>query len=554
MEEDYKSWEDFLDEDEEVSEKEASDQPDLEYLKDQVELPDSVKALLEKRQQAEDHLKQLTGEAPPDPEEERQRLMYPIKVHTKETRIEERQERKEQEKKHFLKLKTLEEKVANRRVEERRHIAQQEATEARKRRERIQAAWSARQEANRLKQLQYEKAKALQEEATANKLAAAALKKRLIEKEQRDVYEQLDQRLERTRDGSFVEQSGHEKPLIDRGLDVSDDLPTLDQNKSKAKKPESFDVDKGRAVCPIQASDSVEPKPLAGKKKTDEFSIEIKRNRKERSSAPKREKKPTVPKEDAVRERQIQREKLRKEKAKQKIAAAEQQRRQENQRLAELEELRKQQQQEELEKVKRAQLEAQRSAKQEQDLQRLRQFDALRKQRLSERLQQEQEAKRSAQKAAEQELEAQRIAKLEALREERRKAKLKEANTAKPGKPLRSLQESEEQRLTKLDALRKQRQAEQLKKIKAIQPKSGKPEEVTAQKEKRWQHTEELRRARLTQLRSQQDTQRKRAQQRQAAIERLKQQKAEMEAFERKREQLRQASLRRKQGHDDMAI
>lgn len=551
MEEDYKSWEDFLDEEEEVAKEGASDQPDLEYLKDQVELPDSVKDLLEKRQQAEDHLKQLTGEAPPDPEEERQRLMYPIKVHTKETRIEERRERKEQEKKHFLKLKTLEEKIANRRVEERRHVAQQEATEARKRRERIQTAWSARQEANRLKQLQREKAKTLQEEATAEKLAAAALKKRLIEKEQRDVYEQLDQRLERARDSSFVEKSGHEKPLVDRGLDVSDGLPTLDQNKSKATKPESFDVDKVKSNRPGKPpspdpDDLTKRKARPKKSKTDQFSVELKRNRKEKAPPKDPVRKPSVWKKDVALERQRQQEKLRKEKEKKKIAAAKEQRRQEAQRLAELESLRKQRQQGKVKKVQQAQ------RKQEQ--QRLKQLDALRKQRQSERLQREQEAKLNAQKVTEQQTEAQRIAKLEALRDERRKAKLRQANTSKTKKPVRNLQESEEQRLAKLDALRKQRQAEKLKKNKAIQPKSWKSEEVTAQKEKRWQHTEELRRARLTQLRSQQDTQRKRAQQRQAAIERLKQQKAEMEAFERKREQLRQASLRRKQGHDDMAI
>lgn len=151
MEEDYKSWEDLLNEEDQAdaipSETVLSDQ-DLSYLKNQVDLPEDVNALFDKQTELENKLKKLTGQGEPDPEEERIKLMYPIKVHTKESRLEDRQQKKEEEKKHFQKIKALEKKIAQRKAEERNNEKRKDAVRDLKNKQQLHQKWEQKKKEN----------------------------------------------------------------------------------------------------------------------------------------------------------------------------------------------------------------------------------------------------------------------------------------------------------------------------------------------------------------------------------------------------------------------
>src|SRR5689334_1136102 len=63
----------------------------LPALPDGVALPDDVRRLLAEREVLEGRIKVLTGQAPPPEEQDAHlRARFPVKVHTKESRIEER--------------------------------------------------------------------------------------------------------------------------------------------------------------------------------------------------------------------------------------------------------------------------------------------------------------------------------------------------------------------------------------------------------------------------------------------------------------------------------
>lgn len=95
-----------------------------------VQLPPDVEALLAEKARLEDELKRLTGMGEPKPEDERMKRMYPVKVHTKESRIEERRLRRHDEQQRLLKQRLLEAKRAQ--VREAQRQAELEAERRRK--------------------------------------------------------------------------------------------------------------------------------------------------------------------------------------------------------------------------------------------------------------------------------------------------------------------------------------------------------------------------------------------------------------------------------------
>ena len=94
------------------------------------ELPPDVQMLMAEKERLEGEMARLTGQAPPRPEEERMRRMYPVRVHTKETRIEDRRLRRHDEQQRVLRQRVLEQKL----VQARERQQQEELAALRKRR------------------------------------------------------------------------------------------------------------------------------------------------------------------------------------------------------------------------------------------------------------------------------------------------------------------------------------------------------------------------------------------------------------------------------------
>ena len=97
------------------------DQPvaDLQSAGGQITLPPDVEALLAEKDRLESELKRLSGSGDPRPEDERIKRMYPVKVHTKDSRIEERRLRRHDDHQRLLKQRALEAKLSTAREERR---------------------------------------------------------------------------------------------------------------------------------------------------------------------------------------------------------------------------------------------------------------------------------------------------------------------------------------------------------------------------------------------------------------------------------------------------
>ncbi|MGH8569949.1 MAG: hypothetical protein ACREXU_18575 [Gammaproteobacteria bacterium] len=113
------------------------------------ELPEELRTLFAERERLEQELKELTGEAEPRAEAERIKRMFPVKVHTKESRIEERRQRHRDELRRMLEKRVLEARQLQlmmelrreqQREELRRKAAEQQRVRERWVRERAQAA------------------------------------------------------------------------------------------------------------------------------------------------------------------------------------------------------------------------------------------------------------------------------------------------------------------------------------------------------------------------------------------------------------------------------
>lgn len=210
-EEDYKSWEDLLDEEESDGSDDNISEADLSYLKSQVDLPDDINALFKRQKELENNLKKLTGEGDLDPEQARMEKMYPIKVHTKESRIEQRKERREQENKHFQKIKSLKKKIANKVAERRANEKRKEVLKDLNNQRKILHRWEEKRkksEAEHKKKLQeYEQRMVKLEEDRA----AAVLNKRILEKQKAKDWENLRERNDNAKEERLTERRKRKK-------------------------------------------------------------------------------------------------------------------------------------------------------------------------------------------------------------------------------------------------------------------------------------------------------------------------------------------------------
>ena len=127
----YLTWQDLLEAESEGeaaldAAEESTAQPQVSAAADdpwqstaKVRLPPDVEALLAEKERLEDELKRLAGLGEPRPQDERLKRMYPVKVHTKESRIEERRLRKHDERQRMLKQRAQETKLARAREQQR---------------------------------------------------------------------------------------------------------------------------------------------------------------------------------------------------------------------------------------------------------------------------------------------------------------------------------------------------------------------------------------------------------------------------------------------------
>ena len=131
----YLTWQDLLDEEEDDGRSAApgtpgTENPALLYgaparesaVESPLALPPDVQALMVEKERLEGEMARLTGQGPPRPEEERMRRMYPVRVHTKESRIEDRRLRRHDEQQRMLKQRMLEKKLVQARERERQQI------------------------------------------------------------------------------------------------------------------------------------------------------------------------------------------------------------------------------------------------------------------------------------------------------------------------------------------------------------------------------------------------------------------------------------------------
>jgi len=149
----YRSWEDLL----EPPEGEGALLPPPaasggRELPPGVALPPEVQALLTEKEALEKHLKALTGQGEPDPEDARREQCFPVRAHTKESRIEERRIRRRDEHLTILRQRALARKILRERLESLR-IEQRAAQERRLLAEQRRAATEAAAAAERERRL-----------------------------------------------------------------------------------------------------------------------------------------------------------------------------------------------------------------------------------------------------------------------------------------------------------------------------------------------------------------------------------------------------------------
>lgn len=140
----YQSWQDLLEEETTLPPVVAGKNNALpEAGAEDIPLPEGYLHLLREKEELEHRLKQMTGHAAPDPETERQKLLYPVKVHTPESRIEERQLRKAEEQRRLQEQRALERQIAAKKAEVKAFEQKEETLKELKTRRLLHEKWQA---------------------------------------------------------------------------------------------------------------------------------------------------------------------------------------------------------------------------------------------------------------------------------------------------------------------------------------------------------------------------------------------------------------------------
>ena len=194
----YLTWQDLLDEEEGDGPTGApsDENPDLLYgaaaagpaVESPLALPPDVQALMTEKERLEGEMARLTGQAPPRPEEERMRRMYPVRVHTKETRIEDRRLRRHDEQQRMRKQRVLEQKL----VQARERQQQEELAALRKRRA-LEAALAKVRGELRAAEAEEQRRRRAVERTLASARALARQAEREAEQERNDLEQALVQ-------------------------------------------------------------------------------------------------------------------------------------------------------------------------------------------------------------------------------------------------------------------------------------------------------------------------------------------------------------------------
>ncbi len=145
----YRSWEDFLSPDDTQSRSDhgqsvhrniAGGEVTIRDLLHHPEIPEELRKLLRYHLELEHKLKSLTGNGcadDNDPDAERKKLCYPVFVHTKQTRLEQRRQRRLDEQKQLYRKRALEHAIAEKKLEQKRESRRRDikAEQERKKRE-----------------------------------------------------------------------------------------------------------------------------------------------------------------------------------------------------------------------------------------------------------------------------------------------------------------------------------------------------------------------------------------------------------------------------------
>lgn len=151
-----------------------------------VALPPDIQALLAEKERLEDELKRLTGAGTPRPEDERIKRMYPVRVHTVETRIEDRRLRKHDEHLRLLKQRTQEARLLRAREQ-----ARQADLAAERRRRAIERALARVREQLRRAEAEADHKRRVRENARARARVAEREKERRAAHEREELLKQL---------------------------------------------------------------------------------------------------------------------------------------------------------------------------------------------------------------------------------------------------------------------------------------------------------------------------------------------------------------------------
>lgn len=203
--------------------------PGLAGIPSGLEIPAEIKKLFAEREELENRMKVLSGQAPPAKEDAYTKAKFPVKVHTKESRIEERRQGVRDEQRRALTKKRLEEGVVvkqreierlreehARREEARHRLAEEQTLRLKRQRE---EEWARVEEARRLKEIEIQQAKRAQEEELARADEARRLKEFELQKVKRALAEEAARSEEqrRLKETELVRaRRSHEEEIAER--------------------------------------------------------------------------------------------------------------------------------------------------------------------------------------------------------------------------------------------------------------------------------------------------------------------------------------------------
>jgi hypothetical protein len=248
----YTSWEDLLEEDTPLGQESQKTTTAAENTTTagpiDVPLPDAYAELLAEKKRLEDQLKKLTGQAEPDAEEKRQQLMYPVKVHTKESRLAERQKRRREARAALLKQRSLEKNLSARKLEIRAFEQKEEWLEQQKKQQLIeenlqqqrqkatQAVQQKQRKQDRLQQLLDER---IQQAVEQKKMQQEALQQniRMAEARREQLKAQRLAAIKEERDQLFLRLSKQTNTVAKQSLSVDLSSKTSNKENFLIKKP-----------------------------------------------------------------------------------------------------------------------------------------------------------------------------------------------------------------------------------------------------------------------------------------------------------------------------